>query len=91
MSVMDFTKARWYKVRLIVTENRFQGFVDKKRIVNVGIEGRKIGMRFGEIEESIPLGLSTFQTTGEFKNIIIRELDQKEIAAAKKLDEEDEF
>ena len=91
MSVMDFTKARWYKVRLIVTENRFQGFVDKKRIVNVGIKGRKIGMRFGEIEESIPLGLSTFQTTGEFKNIIIRELDQKEIAAAKKLDEEDEF
>ena len=91
MSVMDFTKDRWYKVRLIVTENRFQGFVDKKRIVNVGIKGRKIGMRFGEIEESIPLGLSTFQTTGEFKNIIIRELDQKEIAAAKKLDEEDEF
>tara|TARA_B100001559_G_C16465294_1_gene606231 strand:- start:1274 stop:1624 length:351 start_codon:yes stop_codon:yes gene_type:complete len=91
MSVMDFTKAKWYKVRLIVTENRFQGFVGKKRIVNVGIKGRKIGMRFGEIEESIPLGLSTFQTTGEFKNIIIRELNQKEIDAAKKLDEEDEF
>ena len=31
MSVMDFAKAKWYKVRLIVTENRFQGFVGKKR------------------------------------------------------------
>ena len=91
MSVMDFDKEKWYKVRLIVTENRFQGFVDKKRIVNVGIKGRKIGMRFGEIEESLPLGISTFQTTGEFKNISIRLLDQKEIAAARKLDEEDEF
>ena len=91
MSVMDFTKAQWYKVRLIVTENRFQGFVDKKRIVNVGVKDRKIGMRFGEIEESIPLGISTFQTTGEFKNIKIRKLNQKEIAAAKKLDEEDDF
>ena len=91
MSVMDFTKAQWYKVRLIVTENRFQGYVDKKRIVNVGVKDRKIGMRFGEIEESIPLGISTFQTTGEFKNIKIRKLNQKEIAAAKKLDEEDEF
>ena len=48
-------------------------------------------MRFGEIEESIPLGISTFQTTGEFKNIKIRKLNPKEIAAAKKLDEEDEF
>ena len=91
MSVMDFDKEKWYKVRLIVTENRFQGFVDKKRIVNVGIKGRKIGMRFGEIEESLPLGISTFQTTGEFKNISIRPLNQKEIAVARKLDEEDEF
>ena len=91
MSVMDFDKSKWYKVRLIVTENRIQGFVDKKRIVNVGIKGRKIGMRFGEIEESLPLGISTFQTTGEFKNIRMRPLNKKEIAAAKKLDEEDEF
>ena len=85
MSVMDFTKAQWYKVRLIVTENRFQGFVDKKRIVNVGIKDRKIGMRFGEIEESIPLGISTFQTTGEFKNIKIRKLNQKKLQRPKNL------
>ena len=74
-----------------MTENRFQGFVEEKKIVNVGIKGRKIGMRFGEIEESVPLGLSTFRTTAEYKNISIRHLEDEEIAAAKKLDEEDEF
>ena len=91
MTVRDFDEGKWYKLRLLVTENRFQGFVEEKKIVNVGIKGRKIGMRFGEIEESVPLGLSTFRTTAEYKNISIRHLEDEEIAAAKKLDEEDEF
>ncbi|NRB44540.1 MAG: DUF1080 domain-containing protein [Verrucomicrobiales bacterium] len=91
MTVRDFDQGKWYKLRLLVTENRFQGFVEEKKIVNVGIKGRKIGMRFGEIEESVPLGLSTFRTTAEYKNISIRHLEDEEIAAAKKLDEEDEF
>jgi hypothetical protein len=91
MTVRDFDQGKWYKLRLLVSENRFQGFVGEKQIVNVGIKDRKIGMRFGEIEESVPLGLSTFRTTAEYKNITIRHLNDKEIAAAKKLDEEDEF
>lgn len=91
MTVRDFDEGKWYKLRLLVTENRFQGFVEEKKIVNVGIKGRKIGMRFGEIEESVPLGLSTFCTTAEYKNIKIRHLEVTEIAEAKKLDEEDEF
>ena len=91
MTVRDFDQGKWYKLRLLVTDNRFQAFVEEKNIVNVGIKGRKIGMRFGEIEESVPLGLSTFRTTAEYKNIKIRHLEDAEIAAAKKLDEEDEF
>ena len=91
MTVRDFDQGKWYKLRLLVTDNRFQAFVEEKKIVNVGIKGRKIGMRFGEIEESVPLGLSTFRTTAEYKNIKIRHLEDAEIAAAKKLDEEDEF
>ena len=91
MTVRDFDQGKWYKLRLLVSENRFQGFVGEKQIVNVGIKDRKIGMRFGEIEESVPLGLSTFRTTAEYKNITIRHLNDKQIAAAKKLDEEDEF
>jgi len=91
MTVRDFDQGKWYKLRLLVTDNRFQAFVEEKKIVNVGIKGRKIGMRFGEIEESVPLGLSTFRTTAEYKNIKIRHLEITEIAEAKKLDEEDEF
>ena len=91
MTVRDFDQGKWYNLRLLVTDNRFQAFVGEKKIVNVGIKGRKIGMRFGEIEESVPLGLSTFRTTAEYRNIKIRHLEDAEIGAAKKLDDEDEF
>ena len=91
MTVRDFDQGKWYNLRLLVTDNRFQAFVGEKKIVNVGIKGRKIGMRFGEIEESVPLGLSNFRTTAEYRNIKIRHLEDAEIGAAKKLDDEDEF
>ena len=91
MTVRDFDQGKWYNLRLLVTDNRFQAFVGEKKIVNVGIKGRKIGMRFGEIEESVPLGLSTFRTTAEYRNIKIRHLEDAEIGEAKKLDDEDEF
>ena len=91
MTAREFVEGQWYKIRLMVSDNRFQGFVDGDRIVNVGIKDRKVGMRFGEIEESVPFAISTFRTTGEYRNIEIRELNESEIAAARKLDEEDEF
>ena len=91
MTAREFVEGTWYKIRLVVSDHRFQGFVDGDRIVNIGIKGRKIGMRFGEIEESVPFAISTFRTTGEYRNIEIRKLNESEIAAARKLDEEDEF
>lgn len=91
MTAREFEEGKWYRIRLVVSDHRFQGFVDGERIVNIGIKGRKIGMRFGEIEESIPFAISTFRTTGEYRNIGIRNLDEAEIAAARKLDDEDEF
>jgi len=91
MTAREFEEGKWYRIRLLVSDHRFQGFVDGDRIVNIGIKGRKIGMRFGEIEESIPFAISTFRTTGEYRNIRIRALDEAEIAAAGKLDDEDEF
>ncbi len=91
MSVRDFEGGRWYEVRLVVSDHRIQGFVDGERVVNINVENREVGMRFGEIEESVPFGLSTYRTTGEYRNLKLRELTTEEIAAAAKLDEEDRF
>ncbi len=91
MTVREFDDERWYKVRLIVSDHRLQAFIDGERMVNANVKDRKVGMRFGEIEDSVPFGLSTFQTTGEFRNIRLRPLAEAEKEAAAKLDEEDEF
>ncbi len=91
MTVREFEEGRWYDIRFVVTDHRFQGFIDGEPVVNINVEGRDVDMRFGEIEESIPFAISSFCTTGEYKDMQLRELSGEEIAAAQKLDEEDEF
>lgn len=91
MTAAEFEEGKWYEIRLVVSDHRLQGFIDDDRIVNINVENRDVDMRFGEIEESVPFGLSTFRTTGEYKDVRLRELTEVEIAAANKLDEEDEF
>ena len=41
---------------------------------DVEVEGRKVGMRFGEIEMSVPLGITTFATTGVLRDVILKRL-----------------
>lgn len=91
MTMMEFEKEKWYDIRLVVTDHRIQAFIDNERKVNANVENRKIGMRFGEVEESVPFGISTFKTTGEYKDIKLRTLTEAEIAAATALDDEDDF
>jgi hypothetical protein len=91
MHVREFETGKWYSFRLVVTDHRIQAFVGDERIVNANVKDRKVDMRFGEIEESVPFGISTFKTTGEYKDITLRPLTEAEVAAALKLDEEDEF
>jgi len=91
MAVREFEEGRWYDIRFVVTDHRFRGFIDDEPVVNINIEGRRIDMRFGEIEESVPFAISSFSTSGEYKDMLLRELSDEEIAAAQKLDEEDEY
>ena len=72
---MPFEKNRWYRIRLRVTPTRIQTWIDDAQIVDQSIEGRKISLRPGEIEYSVPLGLATWQTTGAFRKIRLRRLD----------------
>jgi hypothetical protein len=74
--VMKFDKNRWYRVRVRVTDGRIQSWIDDKKIVDVKIEGRRIGLRFGEIELSRPLGIATYQTTAAVREIKIRRLEK---------------
>jgi hypothetical protein len=41
-------------------------------VIDADVAGKKVAMRVGEIEMSVPLGITTYGTTGEFKNIVLR-------------------
>ena len=66
---MNFEQDRWYRVRLRVTENRLEAWIDKEKLVDVVTTGKRISVRPGDIELSRPIGLSAWQTTGAFRNI----------------------
>ena len=92
MKVREFNDEQWYKLRLRVTDHRIQAWIDNEdSVVNVNVKGRTVGMRFGEIEDSVPFGLSTFAVTGEMRNVRIRPLTDAEVQEALALDDQDEL
>ena len=71
-SYFNFEGGHWYGMRLQVTAGRIQAWIGEQQIVNVGIEGRTVGLRFGEIERSAPLGFASYATTGGLRKIEYR-------------------
>ena len=71
-SYFNFEKGRWYGMRLRVTDDRIEAWIDDKEIVNVNVAGRRIGLRFGEIKLSAPLGFASYNTTGAVRKIEYR-------------------
>lgn len=69
-----FVKNRWYHVRVQVTPEKILAWVDDEKVVDVIIAGRKVSMRAGDIEQSIPLGIATWQTSSALKNIRLKRL-----------------
>lgn len=73
-SFQRFADNTWYKVRLQVTPKELHVWIDGKEVVNVDIEGKKLGVRPGPIESYLPLSLTTYQTRAAYKNIKMTKL-----------------
>ena len=69
----NFNNNTWYAVRLRVTKNKLEAWLDNEQVVNADTKDRTIDVRI-EVEESRPLGLATFQTTAALRNISWRKL-----------------
>jgi hypothetical protein len=69
---IDFLKDRWYRVRLRVTPDRLEAWLDDQQIVDQDIRGRQIGLRPGDIRLSTPLGIATYQTSAAYRSIKLR-------------------
>jgi hypothetical protein len=70
---------RWYKVRIRVTKDRIEGWIDEERVVDVDTKGKKIDIR-AECELCRPFGIATYRTSALIREIRVRSLsadDQK--------------
>ena len=71
---MAFEIDRWYAIRLRVTSRKLEAWIDKDKVVDIETEGKTFSLRSGPIEESVPLGIATYETKAHVRNIRLVEL-----------------
>jgi len=67
-----FETGRWYRIRLRVTEQKIEAWLDEKKLVDVVTTGHRLSLRIGEIELSKPFGIASWATSAAFRDIRIR-------------------
>ena len=71
-SYLNFEKGRWYAFRFLVTDERISAWIDGQPVIDVAIQGRTIGLRYGDIKLSAPFGFASYATTGALRKIEYR-------------------
>ncbi len=66
--VIEFENNRWYRLKLRVTDEQIQIWIDDKSIIDVKTMGRKFTI-WWEQEPVTPLGIVTWNTTGAIKDL----------------------
>lgn len=67
----EFKNDKWYKMRVRVTKDAIQCWIDDERVVNQELDGVKISTRI-EVDSCQPLGLATYETKALIRNFEIR-------------------
>lgn len=69
---LGYDKDKWFRIRMKVTPARLETWINDDKIVDQDIKERRISMRFGEIESSVPFGIATYQTTTVVRKVEIK-------------------
>ncbi len=75
MNIEGFEKDVWHKIRVRVTDDKLQAWIDDENKVDLELEGRKISLLPGDIELSVPIGIAAYQTRAQYRNIVWRNLE----------------
>ena len=76
MNIEGFEDNRWYKIKLRVTDAKIDVWLDDKQFVDLELKDKKISVRPGDIELCIPLGLCSFQTRAQYRNIVWKNIKE---------------
>ena len=69
----EFKQNQWYKVRIRVTKDRIQAWIDDKQMIDADVKDKKISIR-AECDLCKPFGVATWNTSGAVRDIRVREL-----------------
>ena len=78
--IKEFLRDRWYKVRVRVTRERIEAWIDDQNMVDVNTKDRKISIRV-ECDPCRPFGICTYNTVGAARDIRVRTLTADEVRA----------
>jgi len=70
---IEFENGRWYNVRIRVTPQKIQAWLDDRQIIDQDLKDNRISVRM-EVEPSKPLGVATWKTKGALRDIRLRRL-----------------
>jgi hypothetical protein len=72
-SFSQFEKDRWYKIRVRVSDERIQAWLDDEEIIDLKRKDRKFSI-WWEQEPVRPLGIATWNTSAALRKITLRPL-----------------
>jgi len=70
-AVMEFKDDRWYRIRIRVTDDAIEAWIDDKPMVNQPRRDHQFDVRL-ECDLACPLGVCTWDTKGAVRNIRVR-------------------
>ncbi|MSU51242.1 MAG: DUF1080 domain-containing protein [Opitutus sp.] len=70
----EFVDHRWYRIRVRVTDEKIEAWIDAEPMVDLETKGRTISIRPGDIQRSLPLGIATYMTRAAVRDIRLRRL-----------------
>ncbi|MCI0378357.1 MAG: DUF1080 domain-containing protein, partial [Gemmataceae bacterium] len=79
-TLKEFKHDQWYRVRIRVTKDRIQAWIDDKEAVDADTKGKKISIRV-ECDLCRPFGVATYSTVGAVRDIRVRMLTAAEKGA----------
>ena len=71
---MEFEPNRWYRIRVRVTDKKIEAWINDEQMVDLVTAGKKIALRPGDIQKSLPLGIATYMTSAAVRDIRLRRL-----------------
>lgn len=71
-----FGKGWWWSVRLRVTDDKVEAWVEQEKFVDFTIGDSQLSLR-SEVESSVPFGITTYQTTAAIRDLKLRMLENK--------------